>query len=183
MRRFLVPVLLASVLLAACFGPFRATRGVWKFNDDISSNKFVDELVFLAMVIIPVYELASLGDAIIFNSIEFWTGTNPFAGGEASVATPPGDGATVAVERGDDGALTLRRGDVTVRIVADEDGLRAFDAAGNVVATAHRVDGALVIADRDGTRTIGPAALARVATGGPAAALALAAENAVCRAP
>ncbi len=35
------------------------------------------ELVFLGLIIIPAYGLFSFGDAIIFNSIEFWGGSNP----------------------------------------------------------------------------------------------------------
>jgi hypothetical protein len=33
--------------------------------------------VFLGMVILPVYELATLADVLVLNSIEFWTGNNP----------------------------------------------------------------------------------------------------------
>ena len=43
----------------------------------MSNQKFVNELVFLGLCILPAYELCTLGDALIFNSIEFWGGQNP----------------------------------------------------------------------------------------------------------
>jgi len=33
------------------------------------------------LVIVPVYQLAALADAVIVNSIEFWTGKNPMTTG------------------------------------------------------------------------------------------------------
>ena len=42
-------------------------------------NKFVNELVFLAFNIVPVYGVAYLADALVINSIEFWSGSNPMA--------------------------------------------------------------------------------------------------------
>lgn len=43
------------------------------------SNKFVNELVFLAFNIVPVYGICYLADAVVINSIEFWSGSNPIA--------------------------------------------------------------------------------------------------------
>ena len=42
-------------------------------------HKAVNELVFIAFHIIPVYEVAYLADVLVLNSIEFWTGSNPMA--------------------------------------------------------------------------------------------------------
>ncbi len=67
---------------SGCFGGFNLTRKVWNFNKNVSPNKWVQELVFLALVIIPVYGFASLIDAIFINSIEFWTGENPVTVGK-----------------------------------------------------------------------------------------------------
>ncbi len=62
---------------SGCFGGFNLTRKVWTFNKNVSPNKWVQELVFLVLVIVPVYGFASLIDAIFINSVEFWTGENP----------------------------------------------------------------------------------------------------------
>jgi len=78
--------LIAAMLVVAmglpfingCIGNFVLTRKVLNFNQRLS-NKWVNEIVFLAMVIIPVYGVCILIDGIILNSIEFWTGSNPLA--------------------------------------------------------------------------------------------------------
>lgn len=62
---------------SACFGSFNLTRKVWNFNKNVSPDKWVQELVFLAFAAIPVYSIAAGLDALIINSIEFWTGENP----------------------------------------------------------------------------------------------------------
>src|SRR5690242_1708980 len=73
--------LAAAMLLtftAGCFGSWNLTRKLWSWNKSVSPNKWVQWFVFLALVIIPVYEICGgLGDTLIFNSVEFWTGSNP----------------------------------------------------------------------------------------------------------
>ena len=51
------------------------------WNQQVGS-KFVNELVFFAFWILPVYEVAGLADILVINSIEFWSGSNPMAKGE-----------------------------------------------------------------------------------------------------
>jgi len=73
----MVAVLVAVAFLAVgCTGSFALTKKVYKFHRE-QDGKWMDELVFLGVVIIPIYGFATLGDAIIFNSIEFWTDKNP----------------------------------------------------------------------------------------------------------
>ena len=45
-------------------------------------NKFVNELVFIALNIVPVYGVAYFADVVVLNTIEFWTGSNPVASNE-----------------------------------------------------------------------------------------------------
>jgi hypothetical protein len=78
LSRVAVLALVAGSLgTAACFGSFHVTRNVWSFNKKVSPNKWAQELVFLAFNIIPVYGIAGFVDAVVVNSVEFWTGTNP----------------------------------------------------------------------------------------------------------
>lgn len=72
-----------------CFGSFNLTRKVWTFNKTVSEDKFVQELVFLAFAVIPVYSIAGLLDVVIVNSVEFWTGENPVSMAKTT-ATPDG---------------------------------------------------------------------------------------------
>lgn len=63
---------------SACFGTFQATKKIYAFNKGVG-DKWVVEVVFLAMNIVPVYGIAAFADAVVFNSVEFWTGQNPMS--------------------------------------------------------------------------------------------------------
>ncbi len=79
MRKRLAGIALAMALvmgIQGCYGSFGLVRKVWKWNGSLG-NKFVNELVFLVMYIVPVYGIAGLIDVVILNSVEFWTGKNP----------------------------------------------------------------------------------------------------------
>lgn len=83
---------------AACFGSFPLTKKVYTFNKNVSPDKWVRELVFLAIgPLVPVYGVAGLIDVLILNSIEFWTGK------EQKIGALP-----------DSRTLTVTRGDVTI---------------------------------------------------------------------
>jgi hypothetical protein len=74
-----VAVASSMMLMAAgCYGSFNLTKKVYQWNGSMS-DKWVKELVFLGLNVIPVYEVSAGIDAIILNSIEFWTGSNPVA--------------------------------------------------------------------------------------------------------
>ncbi len=108
-RGIAVAVLAAFVPLAgACFGSFQLTRKVYKFNRDVSQEKWIRWLVFLAANVVPVYAAATLFDAIFANSVEFWTGSNPItarleprsvvgANGEVATLLPVEGGAQLTV--------------------------------------------------------------------------------------
>lgn len=82
---FSVMLVAASILFSSCIGSFQLTSKVKNYNDNIGS-KWVNELVFVAFCIVPVYELAALADALVLNSIEFWTSKKTLAdAGETKV--------------------------------------------------------------------------------------------------
>ena len=93
MRKSLTKVLAIALLVAAvpsltgCYGSFRLSTKLHAWNGQVSNKKFVNELVFLGFTILPAYEICLLGDALIFNSIDFWTGNNPIAMNEGDVET------------------------------------------------------------------------------------------------
>ena len=158
--KFLMVFLAVTILVApGCYGPFKLTKGLHEWNNEVGNGeKWVSELVFLGLIILPVYGLATLGDAIIFNSIEFWTGDNPLDG---SASTVIADGDTMLyLDR--DGAETSVRvcdNDRLIddsRLVTHADGRTCrYDAEGNLLATA-TVDasGNVVIRDADGNERI-----------------------------
>lgn len=72
----LVGALMLGSLTAGCYGPFQLTKNLHNWNGKVD-GKWAQEGVFLVMVIVPVYGICMLGDALIFNSIQFWGGENP----------------------------------------------------------------------------------------------------------
>jgi len=77
-RRRLGALAVAVALLGSgCFGSFNLTRKLYQWNDTVSQDKWIKEVVFIVLVWVPVYGLATLGDAVLFNTIEFWSGENP----------------------------------------------------------------------------------------------------------
>ena len=92
MKKFIIPVALAALLcssLTSCMGKFALTRNVYSWNEQIS-NKFVNELVFIAFWIVPVYEVCGLADLFVINSIEFWSGDNPITASTKVIETESG---------------------------------------------------------------------------------------------
>ena len=80
MKKIALVFMLVAIVGAGCTGTFKLTRQVYDFQTK-PADKWVDEVLFLAFVIVPVYGVATLADAVIFNSIEFWTGQNPLTTG------------------------------------------------------------------------------------------------------
>jgi hypothetical protein len=70
---FCAVVLCCSLMFSSCIGSFSLTGKVYKWNNSVG-DKFVNELVFLVFSIVPVYEIAVFFDAVVLNSVEFWTG-------------------------------------------------------------------------------------------------------------
>lgn len=95
-RSFLIA---GSALLATgCFGSFGATNALYDWNKDVSSSKWLQWLVFLVLIILPVYGLFILADALVINTIEFFSGKNPIGGGSADL----GNGHTLRSSKTDD---------------------------------------------------------------------------------
>lgn len=77
----LVAALCGSMLMSSCVGSFALTNKLLSWNRQVG-DKFVNELVFFAFWIVPVYEVSALADVLVINSIEFWSGENPIASGK-----------------------------------------------------------------------------------------------------
>ena len=76
MKKTIAVILIVAFFTTGCTGSFNLTRKVYNFHRS-QSDKWSDELCFLVVALIPVYGFATFADAIVFNSIEFWTGKNP----------------------------------------------------------------------------------------------------------
>jgi hypothetical protein len=69
-------VMSSAVMASGCFGSFGLTDMLYGWNGRIE-NRWARALVFLALVIVPVYTLFLVVDALVLNTIEFWTGEHP----------------------------------------------------------------------------------------------------------
>jgi hypothetical protein len=153
-RQFLA----GSLALAAsgCFGSFGATNALYDWNTEVSDSKWLRWLVFLVLIILPVYGLFILADALVINTIEFFSGKNPVSGGTTAL----GDGNTLHSSRTEDPNLVRhehRKDGKVVRVLyvrrlsADE--LQLLDEKLQLLAKAtRRADGAFELRDAKGRR-------------------------------
>lgn len=85
----LAAAILCSTTLSSCIGSFALTNRVLNWNRQVGS-KFLNELVFFAFWVLPVYEVTSLADLLVINSIEFWSGNNPVSASTKVIDTDNG---------------------------------------------------------------------------------------------
>jgi hypothetical protein len=164
-RGIVLGVMAASLVASGCFGPFNLTRRLYKWNAEVG-DRWEKELVFLLLTVIPVYGAATFADAIVLNSMEFWTGKNPVdppsmkksegpamrrivrGSDEARLSRVDGlDSRTVTLELLRDGTVSRtlrfehRTGEPTV----------ATDADGRLIMSAQTLaDGQIVLTDASG---------------------------------
>ena len=164
-RKGVVCIVLANFIgvSTACFGPFNLTKTVHHWNGGIKgsgevSEKWMKELVFFGMIVVPIYRFSALLDAFIFNSIQFWSGNNPIKAseldddGQTKVAqvgdltmrwTSTSEGATVTYER--HGVVERR-----ATIVSSATGYRLLDERGMTLAEAeYASDGTFTVLNQD----------------------------------
>lgn len=107
----------SCIMFTSCIGSFGLTNKLLDWNNNVDS-KFVNELVFLAFWIVPVYEISVLADVLVINSIEFWSGSNPVA--ETSVKTIETPDGNYTVETNANGYKIQKDGEAPVDLVFNE---------------------------------------------------------------
>lgn len=107
-----------SIMFSSCIGSFQLTSKLKNFNDGIGS-KWVNELVFLAFCIVPVYELSALADVLVLNSIEFWSGKKALADAGDTKIIKNSKGQDIEVKTLENG-YALNDGTNTMNIVFNE---------------------------------------------------------------
>lgn len=92
--------LLALLLLATtgCYGSFPLTHDVYAWNGKTGS-KWANEVVFVVFVIVPIYGVTLLVDALVLNSIEFWSDPKATTKSQSPEPSPPGDAALLEAYR------------------------------------------------------------------------------------
>jgi len=147
--------------MMACYGRFPLTHTVYRFNGQVGTNfqnrtlgNVTRQVVFWVFVIIPVYHVAMLGDVIILNLIEFWTGSSI----DVAVQEHLDDGTVVTLTPsfcGHEAELTLSKDGrvlATYRLIRVSQGVSELrDANGLLLGRSIQgADGDLVLADSKG---------------------------------
>ncbi len=128
--------LVVGLLVSGCTGSFNITKKVYDLHRQ-QEDKWIDELIFLGCVILPVYGIAVFADAIVVNTIEFWTGENPVILSKANTNREllVGDAKATLTHNPDD-TIKIKTGDAPDKIVILErnpSGVIAKDNNGKVV--------------------------------------------------
>ena len=146
-NKTLIAVLLisTSILCSSCIGSFKLWGGLKEWNQGIG-NKFVNELVFIALHIVPVYEVAYFADVVVLNTIEFWTGSSPIASNE--VKEVKGENGIYLVASNENGyTITNKEDNQSLNLVYNKE-----NKSWNAVTESENFE--LVKMNDDGTATI-----------------------------
>ena len=73
-KALLATVLALGLASSSCLGADHLYNSVKNWNAGLSEHDWLDEVVFVGLYIIPVYPIALLGDVVVFNTIDYWTG-------------------------------------------------------------------------------------------------------------
>ena len=146
-RRLLVSAALVTAVgtSTACMGQFALTKKLYGWNDTMTGNKIVNQLVFWGLGLFQIYGITMIGDLFIFNVIEFWSGHNVLA--DANSNTP----RDVVITRNDDGSASItKNGDTLLATPLDDTHVR-LTKNGTVVGMLEAQDnGAIVVFDARG---------------------------------
>jgi hypothetical protein len=133
-------VVMLPFVTVSCFGSFRLTGKIYRFNREISSDKWIRWITFLVLAVVPVYAIGLVIDAVFANSIEFWSGANPFAVEPGTTRTAFGPHGEVVTARWlEDGSVRLEvvepSGAIhTLFLVEEADAVAAYGPSGQRVA-------------------------------------------------
>lgn len=80
--------LLLVAMSTGCLGRSALTQKVKKTNLSLTENRNGREAIFLGFQVFWVYRICTILDLLVFNSIEFWSGSNPISGESPLVDIP-----------------------------------------------------------------------------------------------
>ncbi len=113
--KLIVLGLTASLLFSNCLGSFTAFNKLKDWNQGLTESKFLDNLIFWGLWIVPAYELFFLGDAVIFNVVEFWSGSNPVAMNDGDIETQ------TIVKNGNTYQLVATKNQMNIEVIKGKD--------------------------------------------------------------
>jgi len=145
-------IALICPLFTNCYGQFPLTKAVYEFNGAVDAG-ILQQVVFWVFVIVPVYGVAILADALVLNLIEFWSGDGLSIG-----SIKNSDGSVVSLRPSADGRealMTVSRDGVDVAqarfVRVSETVCEVWDSSGRLTGRAVRVPaGDLQLTDAEG---------------------------------
>lgn len=154
-KAWICSLLVAAILFvtAGCYGSFPLTHLVYTVNGNVAPS-VLRQVTFWVFLIIPVYGVASLGDIIVLNLIEFWTGED-FGGFSHSDENSDMEFVMVPSEDGQTADLEVTRKDKTIAratfIKISDKVCEARSPKGRLLAKAIRMDsGAMRLENAEG---------------------------------
>jgi len=132
------------ITLSGCFGSFNLVKKVYKFNEGLG-GKWVQEIGFIVMSVVPIYSGAAFIDAVILNTIEFWSGKNPVA------STVKSSDSNIQLSFNNDGSIKYIQEDTEYIFEKSSDGTIVKDKEGQFVCLCQALDdGGIVLKDING---------------------------------
>ena len=125
-------LLATTIMYSSCIGSFQLTNKVFDINKSIGS-KWVNELIFAACCVLPVYEITLFADAVILNSIEFWTGKKLLSNNGEKKIVKNSKGENIEITAMENG-YNLSNGAENMNLVFDEE-TQVWSAEYNNVST------------------------------------------------
>lgn len=121
-KLFFVTALSSSLFLSGCLGQNALFGTLQDWNVEATPEPFINQGISFAFWFFPVYPLTLLADVVVFNSIEFWSGTNPVSQ-KGAIIEPKAAGSqeTVTDGLGNQAVLTYQA-DGSVLVRTEENG-------------------------------------------------------------
>jgi hypothetical protein len=139
-RKLVCAAVLAAFTCASvggCYGKYALFNKAHKWMGQIG-DKWINSVVHF-VISVPVFGVCLFADAVIFNVIEFWTGSNPVAMNSDTYEETDGNGNKVYAVRNADGSLSVTMTDVLgnksgFTLERDENVISAKDTDGEIIA-------------------------------------------------
>lgn len=151
-------LLSSSILFTSCIGSFGLFNRLLSWNKSVG-DKWVNELVFILLCIVPAYEIAWAIDILVLNTIEFWTDSNPAL--EAQVKEVETENGLITITTDANGHKIQKAGSEEVvefrfnedekswSIVAEEEETKLFSMVNEAEAMVYLADGSTMTISAD----------------------------------
>ncbi|MCL2218452.1 MAG: DUF3332 domain-containing protein [Chitinispirillia bacterium] len=129
-------VSVTGLSVSGCYGKNALTNKLHKAYGSLGDKWISSVVYFLTGHIVMTFCL--FADFIIFNTIEFWTGSNPLAMGDTYEETDA-NGSKLLAKKNDDGTLSVNILDVhgnasNFKLERDGNKISVFDTNNNLIA-------------------------------------------------